>query len=333
MLVNNVITAHPTSLVIHQEIYTDEGNTFSRGNSSIHAHKTQVNTNLSPQSKRKLSKALQYMSHVVPEKTATNAKFSSKYKFRVTFITLTLSSRQQHTDVEIKDVLLSSFIDWLQKVWHVSFYVWKAERQKNCNIHFHLVVDKYIPYAALRNRWNIIQNKLNYISNYYDSKSIMSQVPSLQSDYFAVNSTDIHSTRNVKDIRKYLCKYMIKDHTSIKQRVKSSSLNYKYQRDYYGQRYTDNSREFLRNQKGIGRIWGCSYNLTNIKGAKADIDLQLINELEVLNADSNTYRYEGDHFTYLGYSYSDLRRLNCMALVQLIDDYCSHTFKERRPPD
>ena len=104
------------------------------------------------------------MAHLAEDKTAYNHKFKSTFKFRLTFITLTLSSRQQHTDTEIKEKLLHPFLDYMIKTYKLKFYVWKAERQRNQNLHFHLIFDKYINYAIIRDRWNHYQDRLNYLS-------------------------------------------------------------------------------------------------------------------------------------------------------------------------
>ena len=99
-----------------------------------------------------------------------------------TFITLTLPCSQLHPDNKIKEIILKPFIKWItndsseifqkgpkkgqKKGFGVSIYFWRAEPQKNTNIHFHLIVDKYVPWDAIRAKWNECLEILGYVSRY-----------------------------------------------------------------------------------------------------------------------------------------------------------------------
>jgi len=82
------------------------------------------------------------------------------------FITLTLSEAQKHTDYYIKRNMLQVFLKDLQYNFNVINYFWKAERQKNGNIHFHILVDKFIQMNHVRSAWNRIQYKHGYTEKY-----------------------------------------------------------------------------------------------------------------------------------------------------------------------
>ena len=81
-------------------------------------------------------------------------------------VTLTLSGSQNHDDKFIKRNMLQLFIKNLQYNFGVDNYFWKAENQKNGNIHFHLLFDKYIDYREIQKIWNRIQDKNGYLDNY-----------------------------------------------------------------------------------------------------------------------------------------------------------------------
>jgi hypothetical protein len=99
-----------------------------------------------------------------------------------TFVTLTLPAAQVHSDNMIKEMLLSPFITWLtsdsnevykkgrkkgqKKGFGVSIYFWRAEPQKNTNLHFHIIADKYVPWEAIREKWNHFCDRLGYVSRY-----------------------------------------------------------------------------------------------------------------------------------------------------------------------
>lgn len=104
-------------------------------------------------------------------------KASKKHnpKYLCTFVTLTLQGKQQHTDDELARFLLNPFIVYAKKYFHVKYYIWKKELQKNGNVHFHFVCDKYIDHVSLRNTWNRLCNRgkvpgcatpFNYVDQY-----------------------------------------------------------------------------------------------------------------------------------------------------------------------
>ncbi|MEA5426816.1 rolling circle replication-associated protein [Arcicella lustrica] len=89
----------------------------------------------------------------------------------VTFVTLTLPSKQVHHDNLIKNECLDPFLEWvkateIKKGWNVKCYLWRAESQKNGNLHFHLIVDRWIDHEAIRKRWNQLINRLGYVDMY-----------------------------------------------------------------------------------------------------------------------------------------------------------------------
>jgi hypothetical protein len=120
-----------------------------------------------------------------------------------TFITLTLSASQEHSDNTIKRKLLTPYIATLQRRFNVWNYFWRAEPQKNGNIHFHLIVDSYIPWADIRESWNNQLNKLQYIDRFEEKHGHRNP-----------NSTDIHKVQHVQDLAGYLCKYITKMDTT-----------------------------------------------------------------------------------------------------------------------
>ena len=116
-----------------------------------------------------------------------------------TFVTLTLPASQEHTDQEIKRKLLTPFIATLQRKFNVWHYFWRAEAQKNGNIHFHLIVDSFIDHRELRKEWNQKCNSLNYVDRF---KVVF--------NHSNPNSTDIHSFKSINSPESYVIKYCCK---------------------------------------------------------------------------------------------------------------------------
>ncbi|MBA4849456.1 hypothetical protein [Emticicia sp. BO119] len=83
-----------------------------------------------------------------------------------TFITLTLPSKQVHTDQIIKEKCFLFFFDRLSVQYDIKNYFWKADYEENGNIRFHLVIDKYIHSDKLRAQWNHAIEFLGYVTRY-----------------------------------------------------------------------------------------------------------------------------------------------------------------------
>jgi hypothetical protein len=120
-----------------------------------------------------------------------------------TFVTLTLSSKQVHTDNFIKRHLLGRFIERLQRGYLVKFWFWTAETQANGNIHFHLIIDKYISHVDIRREWNLLQKSYGY-----HDKEISKE------NSYGYNSTDIKRVKDLLRCLYYLVNYCFKKSTN-----------------------------------------------------------------------------------------------------------------------
>jgi hypothetical protein len=190
---------------------------------------------------KKIAKIIDTWNTYIMESKSKKFNYKKNKEKKLSLITLTLSEKQKHTDLEIKRNMLNRFILVLQKKYGLQNYIWKAEYQKNGNLHFHIVVDIYIHHKSIRQEWNKIQLDNGYLDNYF--KSFGNYNP---------NSTDIHSCKNAKNVRKYICKYL-----------------------------TKNGEE----RENAGRIWGCSDSVRNLRPVEMivtkEID-KLLNQIEQL---------------------------------------------------
>jgi hypothetical protein len=83
--------------------------------------------------------------------------------------------------------------------YNLKNYIWKAEVQKNGNIHFHILQETYVHHSDLRALWNSCQDKLGYVQEFTDR--VHKENP---------NSTDIHALKGVRNVEAYVSKYMSK---------------------------------------------------------------------------------------------------------------------------
>ncbi|MDR0567460.1 MAG: hypothetical protein LBG47_10590 [Prevotellaceae bacterium] len=221
---------------------------------------------LSPHARIRLKRAIRYMLYITRSKTIQGRDILAKTSadtieyergdlkrtpvaYKLTFVTLTLPSPQQHSDLTIKSLALNQFLTEAKTLWHMDLYVWKAEKQRNGNIHFHILSNRYIPHLQLRSTWNRIINKppLQYVDTYSrrmqahfssgfkpfdgDHRSLSAQRKAYEvnkaNGWTQPNSTDVHALYKVANVEAYISKYIAKDVTKTSrtqriQRLKSA---------------------------------------------------------------------------------------------------------------
>lgn len=211
----------------------------------------------------------------------------------ISFITLTLPSKQFHTDYELKRMGLNAFLITLERKFNISVFLWKAESQENRNIHFHILVNGFIPWQEVRSIWNGILDKLGYIDLFQKKHGHRNP-----------NSTDIHGLykdktgKNIGNIGAYLAKYMSKN-------------------------------EGLK--RGIdGRIWGCSDNLKKVEFFKILVDgnWDWRNFLQELNRKKNIRKYEQEYFLLLSGEYKTLLKKSFPILYGQIKKHYVNEFNK-----
>jgi hypothetical protein len=342
------IIIHPDNLVLYSKLEYLENQSPNRNFTHLLKSRRCNNRILSDIARRKVEKAIKYLIYLAHDKTVYSFSKKKKYNYKVGFITLTLASAQQHTDRVITEQLLHQFLVEAKQKWRVSRYVWKAEYQRNGNIHYHLLVDRYIPYVELRNCWNRIQNKLGYIDRaVYKS-----------SDY-SYNSTDIHSLYNVRDISSYITKYMSKSAVKSVSRVSHASINLapydlidlsiltgQSYKEFYQelaitsfylnlqrkshrksfQSVSPGAKNFLSSIRNKSRIWGCSVDLSNIKGFAAELSQQFRPEIDKLRSDSNAVVYDKEYYSVIYLRDGFLSATTYPVLFSYFNAYLQQTF-------
>lgn len=187
---------------------------------------------LSSTSKSKIRKAINLLLYLSPKQKIGIVEAKKDFTYQITFTTLTLPSKQIHSDSEITRKCLHDFLNLLRKNYGLLHYVWKAEKQKNGNIHYHLTTNIFIHWKDLREMWNLCVEKLGYITRYsenmkefhkcgfnvrtekLDTWSHLEQKSAYEygqkTNWQNPNSTDIHSVINIKDLAAYVSEYFTK---------------------------------------------------------------------------------------------------------------------------
>jgi len=143
---------------------------------------------------------------------------TGKGREKIGFLTLTLPSSQlkeekfygkgrfsygvwYHSDQEIKKQCLNQLFVELNKVYGLKEKLWKAEKQSNGSIHFHVLVDRFIPYSDLCTRWNRICNKLGYVDRYREKMCKISE-----EDYIKMRLEGVQNFKSAAAKKKYIRK-------------------------------------------------------------------------------------------------------------------------------
>ena len=314
-IVEHALRIHPDNLIMFPLFHYTNYTPF-RSNNSLYNLQSNFNHNtLSPQAKRKMTKSVKYMLYTASEKKAYNNKTKSNFTFKVNMITVTLSSKQVHSDQEIKSKLLNQLLVELKSRYHLKNYIWKSECQRNGNIHFHILSDIFIPWNELQNLWNRIQNKLNYVDNASYSAGVKNP-----------NSTDVHSLRKINNIVAYCTKYMLKDSKHNRVQVSRSAFPDLPVRSHFHKSVTKNVLPFLRSVANRGRIWGCSFELSHLTGGSAVLDNNLLNEISRLQKEPESKRIDKDNYSLVLFNDKILNSGRYPLLAHLLNSFIADHF-------
>jgi len=175
-----------------------------------------------------------------------------KGKRSLKFVTLTLSSPQIHSDVEIKKKCLNQFLIEMREKYKMKHYVWKAEKQENGNLHFHIIIDVYINYQDIRYTWNRCQNSLGYVDRFRERMKKLGL-----NGYCEIMKITQPDTSIVKFKERYL-KGLLADFRQPPSTEIRQVLKVRNARAYFGKYFSKPSKI----EPGFGRIWFASRSLT-----------------------------------------------------------------------
>jgi len=332
------LTIHPNKICLWNEINWDPVRptrnklqlpleAYTSNYERIRESTRTANGKISVNARRKMLKALDYLLYMSRPQNQITIPTGKPINFTVAFITLTLPSAQIHDDNTIKKECLNQILIELSKRHGVTLYLWRAEKQKNGNLHFHIIVNKFVNWNELRNRWNRILNKLGYIDRYQANQKAFHSTgfrprPELfknwsyeqqlkayregaKHDFTNPNSTDVHGLKAIKNVRNYVTKYMTKDESE-------SNL-------------TDDPQSEYQRQKG--RIWSCSQVLSNIKGAQLVVDNEISEAIKKVIDNSHPIKYENTYFSIYYTSTADLAVFSPDILFLEFSRYMADHFK------
>ena len=147
---------YPFRYIIQRKKVVHRSSNLNRGYS---------NKGISKATQRKIACAVRVLCHNAEEKSVRNSK--GYYEVvKCQFITLTLPSGQKDDDSVITKIVLGGFLDRCRQLGFLSNYVWRAEKQKNGNIHYHIVTDSIVSYSLLYRIWLVSLERFSYVHRY-----------------------------------------------------------------------------------------------------------------------------------------------------------------------
>lgn len=173
-------------------------------NSLKNLEKHHTSNKIQDSAKKQIEKMIGcWLKSIIYYKKYNSKKSTSKTAYPI-FLTLTLPAQQIHDDRLIKKQCLIPFIQELVRVHGVKYYFWKAELQKTGNIHFHLIIDRYVVINDLKVSWNKHLESLGYITRY--RKKWKHDLP---------HNIDVRTIDNIQAATAYLVKYVNKDEDTM----------------------------------------------------------------------------------------------------------------------
>lgn len=232
---------------------------------------------VTPFARKRIKRAIQLLVAISNPKEATHFKSGRKFKFRVNFLTLTLPCLQGNvSDRELKKSGLDVWLKRMRRKHKLRSYVWRAERQKNGNLHFHIITDTYLHWEKVRNDWNSCLSKFHFIDQFESEHKHRNP-----------NSTDIHSVSRVTHLSQYLIKYMSKDELVREHLTNPPFIKQKYWKTKppkaNARFYAIKTKEECKIE---GKIWDCSLNLKSKDGVEFIVDTGMSDDLNyIINKD------------------------------------------------
>lgn len=273
-------------IVVYRSYRNSKISLHQEEQAKVNFEKKEYNGYLSRATKSYITKILDNWFLTVRHFNIHMATPSKKRQKQMVFFTLTLPSKQVHTDNEIKRQVLNKFIIICQRKGLFDQWFWRAEKQKNGNIHFHFLIDSYFDKKQLQTVWNECLEPLGYI-NEFEKKYNHRNPPTTQIQV-------VPSGQNIID---YVIKYVGKNEGT---------------------------------DKVLGRIWGMSDKLRNLKSYVEDIantDEEMINEY-IEPDNKNVYQDENCMVVMVQFEkrFDYYKRLEKSGLKRFMSANCNYLY-------
>jgi len=330
---------------------------YTNSNSLNNLKKAKHTGIVSKKATRRLYNAMDWLLLIARNKWAENNHCHRFFKYKLGMITLTLPSKQMHTDNEIKHHCLNNFFTQLRTKFDLQNYIWKAEKQKNGNIHFHIVIDKYIDHSVIRPIWNHILSNLGYIETYrqeqiefhkngfkprpelFKTWSLKNQIEAYKSgkinNWNNPNSTDgPHSLKKIRNAKAYLAKYLTKNpdtyeaYKQARNEAVKNNNNIPLEPSQSAQLY-----EEIKIKMAVqGNLWYISQSLSKLKQVDTSISEELARELTSIEQLEPAKVKHLEYATVFQYDIYELITAKAKLICEKVKNYIIELRNKYYPP-
>lgn len=240
--------------------------------------------------RKRLTKAINLMLMTVKPKYIFNDIGNYWQYHKLSFITLKITAARNISVHEAYESCFCYFLDWFTRTATKNprpLYTWKAELQKDGQVHYHITTPEWINCQALRRKWNEILRKAGFLEDYVKEHG-----------HYNANATDIHQVNDVKNLSAYMIKALT-DSIAAAEKIKKTRQG--KQEQHIG---AEMAKEIQNEESTDGKIWGCSELLQNAKYAVlvlSDRHHDFIKKMEAIGKIKSFYDEGGfwgvHHFT------------------------------------
>lgn len=177
--------------------------------------------------------------------------------FQLSFITLTIA-QEQRVLADEGHKALKVFLQHFKRPWskrrmseQVRSYIWKAELQERGQLHYHITTNSFLHHVEIRRVWNDLQKARGWLDSFKAKQG-----------HWNPNSTDVHSVYKIRDVKKYLSKYLAKQNLIPAPELGEAGFQALWIAPSIG-----------------GKVWGCSEDLKGKKLFSAQLDSSTWNNI------------------------------------------------------
>lgn len=188
------------AIYIYRQKEAGAGNRSVREQSERNLHLKYTCGGLSATAKKDIKRLVANWQWAVTASQELWSKGRERRRRYFVMITLTLSARQEESDNVVKRKYLNVWLQNLERVHKGINWLWVAECQKNGNIHFHVIVDRYVSFEWIKRTWNRVQGNGTYIERFANKFG-----------YKTPPSVNVEGQKHLTNPAAYITKYITGD--------------------------------------------------------------------------------------------------------------------------
>jgi hypothetical protein len=149
---------------------------------------------------KRIKKSVDILLQLSPPRWIENPITMRREIHTLSFVTLTIPAKERHIEAnEGHKLLLAPWILKMRRKHNMSTYLWKAEFQRNGQLHYHITTPTWLHYQYIKDEWNNLLSQNGMLVNWF--KDHPTKMP---------NSTDVHKVYKIDCIQAYLQKELCK---------------------------------------------------------------------------------------------------------------------------